>query len=63
MDYFHSHYCPIVFKASLLFGKHKPIKACDEVKKAPVDINLENPGKHDNDNLFGPDVKRKRKRK
>ncbi len=63
MDYFHSHYCPIVFKASLLFGKHKPEKSCDAIKKGPSDVSTDKPGKHNGGDLFGPDVKRKRKRK
>jgi hypothetical protein len=63
MNYFHSHYCPIVFKASLLFGKHKPEKPCDAIKKGPSDVSADKPGKHKGGSLFGPDVKKKRKRK
>ena len=63
MDYFHSHYIPVVFKASLLFAKHKPDRTCDDVNKGPKDVNSDKPGKHDGGDLFGPDIKKKRKRK
>lgn len=63
MNYFHSHYCPVVFKVSLLFAKHKPDRTCDDVHKGPSDVSSDKPGKHDGGDLFGPDIKKKRKRK
>jgi hypothetical protein len=63
MNYFHSHYIPIVFKASLLFAKHKPNRSCEDVNKGPSDVSTDKPGKHDGGDLFGPDIKKKRKRK
>ena len=63
MDYFHSHYIPIVFKASLLFAKHKPDRTCDDVNKGPKDVSTDKPGRHDGGDLFGPDIKRKKKKR
>jgi len=63
MDYFHSHYCPIVFKASILFAKHKPNRSCEDVNKGPSDVSTDKPGKHDGGDLFGPDIKRKKKKR
>jgi hypothetical protein len=63
MHYFHSHYYPIQFKVSLMWAKHKPVRSCDEIKKGPEDVSTDKPGRHDKSTLFGPDMKKSKKKK
>jgi len=63
MYYFHSHYYPIQLKASIMWGKHKPKRTCDDVNKGPENVSKEDAGKHKSNDLFGPDMKKSKKKK
>jgi hypothetical protein len=63
MHYFHSHYYPIQLKVSLMWGKHKPKRTCDDVNKGPENVSKEDAGKHQGNDLFGPDMRKSKKKK
>lgn len=63
MHYFHSHYYPIQLKVSLMWAKHKPKRTCDDVNKGPENVSKEDAGKHQGNDLFGPDMRKSKKKK